>query len=172
MASKLDKNEPTMTNRFTDDGLSFFDHWDHWIVACPGCGKPVDYRENKVACIHCGFSKAYSGNDLLLREVPHTAAVRSYLALPCCGHTLWAVNLEHLDLLERYVGATLRERLPNMNRSMVSRLPQWIKEAKHRDEILAGIQKLRALLDTGGYKPNKAKRVEALDPSSAKKKAT
>ena len=50
------------------------------------------------------------------------------------------------DFLERYVSADLRERTPNANRSMASRLPRWIKSAKHRDEVMRAIRRLRATL--------------------------
>jgi hypothetical protein len=59
---------------------------------------------------------------------------------------LWARNASHLVFLENYVGAKLREREPNQNGSSVSRLPSWMKQAKHRVEILAAIAHLRRTL--------------------------
>jgi len=59
---------------------------------------------------------------------------------------LWAYNLEHLDLLENYVSAQLRERgkIPG-SMSLVERLPAWIKDGKHRHDVLNGIGRLRAM---------------------------
>jgi hypothetical protein len=77
-----------------------------------------------------------------------------WLTVACCGETLWAYNREHLDYLESYVSAGLRERTPGegapggtpRNRVLSSRLPQWIKSAKNRERILAAIGKLRERL--------------------------
>lgn len=60
--------------------------------------------------------------------------------------TVWAYNLKHLDELSRYVGAKLRERQGAGNGSMFSRLPKWMKLAKHREEIAKALGKLSALV--------------------------
>jgi hypothetical protein len=70
-----------------------------------------------------------------------------WLSIDCCGKVLWAYNAEHLNLLEGYVGARLRERgdfLGTM--SMLERLPRWMKSANHRTEVLRAIQRLRKSL--------------------------
>lgn len=67
-----------------------------------------------------------------------------WLQAPCCGNVLWAYNAEHLDLLERYVGARLRERGREPEMTMLAKLPQWIKSANNRDQVLKTIRKLRA----------------------------
>lgn len=69
-----------------------------------------------------------------------------WLQTPCCGHILWAYNVEHLDFLERYVRAELRVDGPL--RRLTSRLPTWIKQAKNREEILHGCAMLREILPT------------------------
>jgi hypothetical protein len=74
-----------------------------------------------------------------------------WLQVPCCGETLWAYNAAHLDFLAEHVGATLRERTRHPehgwhNRSLASRLPTWMKAARHRDEVLKGLERLRAKL--------------------------
>lgn len=55
----------------------------------------------------------------------------------------WAYNQEHIDYLEKYIKADLRER--NNNRgyhmTMVSRLPQFVKEAKNREKLLKILEK-------------------------------
>jgi hypothetical protein len=82
------------------------------------------------------------------------AAADPYFQLPlwlttqCCGgHTLWALNGAHLDLLEVYVTARLRERgdVPG-SMSLVERLPAWVKSGRNRDEITRAIHRLRASL--------------------------
>ena len=110
-----------------------------------------DARPLRVVCPQCAFSE--------VRERGHftasSAAVDQYTGLPlwlqtpCAGHVLWAWNGDHLDFLERYVAADLRERTPNANVSLASRLPRWIKSAKHRDEVLKGVRRLRKRLAEG-----------------------
>lgn len=70
-----------------------------------------------------------------------------WLQIECCGETLWAYNEKHLEFIERYVAAKLRVRTPNTNKSLASRLPQWIKSAKNRNEVLRACEKLKAKLN-------------------------
>jgi hypothetical protein len=72
-----------------------------------------------------------------------------WLRVPCCGEVLWAFNEQHISFLERFIGSELRERAKedrHSNHSMSSRLPQWMQTAKHRDEILRGLWRLREQL--------------------------
>ena len=66
---------------------------------------------------------------------------------------MWAYNLEPLDLLRRFVAASLRERPPwyehGRKMTYVARLPAWIKRAKNRDEVLRAIDRIRASVVTG-----------------------
>ncbi|GGJ40580.1 hypothetical protein GCM10010121_059540 [Streptomyces brasiliensis] len=66
---------------------------------------------------------------------------------------VWAYNLEHLDLIRRFVAASLRERDPwyehGRKMTCVARLPAWIKRAKNRDEVLRVVDRLRASLVAG-----------------------
>ncbi|MFJ8658476.1 hypothetical protein [Streptomyces sp. NPDC093795] len=64
---------------------------------------------------------------------------------------LWAYNPERLDLIKRYVQAALRERAPSdaeahKKMTLVARLPDWIKSAKNRAEVLQAIERIRASL--------------------------
>jgi hypothetical protein len=67
-----------------------------------------------------------------------------WLQTPCCGKTLWAYNEAHLDYVEHFVRATHREEMPD---ALAHRLPSWMKSAKHRDELLRGIGRLRHRLE-------------------------
>lgn len=65
------------------------------------------------------------------------------------GRLLWATNEAHLRHLEQYVGATLRGTgdvwvTPDY---VGLRLPTWMKEAKHRDEVLRHLARMRSSLD-------------------------
>jgi hypothetical protein len=139
-------------NRFRDKGESVYTFYDHRVMACPCCGKPVDLVIDSIACWQCGYNKEFSTYGTShFRALDTKLHLEFYLAIPCCGHTLWAANVNHLDFLEAYVGATLRERMPNKNTSMASRLPEWIRDDKNRDQILKCILKLRQKLKETKY---------------------
>src|SRR3546814_16538385 len=57
--------------------------------------------------------------------------------------TLWAYNLAHLTVMEQYIASRQRERngLPLKNKSLASRLPQWMKDAKNRELLLKLIRR-------------------------------
>lgn len=62
-----------------------------------------------------------------------------------------AYNVQHLEALEAFVGATLRERCSDpgagwRNKTMASRLPRWMKLAHNREEMTAALERLRARL--------------------------
>ncbi len=57
------------------------------------------------------------------------------------GETVWAYNREHLAFLEAYLRATLRQRSPNHNGSLVSRLPGWMKVSAIRQDVLKAISR-------------------------------
>jgi predicted RNA-binding Zn-ribbon protein involved in translation (DUF1610 family) len=105
-------------------------------LTCPGCGavsraKVVWHRGNPVG--------------------PHDPVfgLPLFLQVPACGETLWAVSQAHLDFLRAYVQADLRERTPNWNGSLASRLPTWIKTRKNRDAVLRAVKRLEDRIGRG-----------------------
>jgi hypothetical protein len=68
-----------------------------------------------------------------------------WLQTECKGHVLWFYNSGHMDFVEGYVSATLRERKPHAykNKTLSSRLPTWMKLAKNREAVLKSIETLR-----------------------------
>jgi hypothetical protein len=72
-------------------------------------------------------------------------AIDPYFGLPlwlCTdvrGQQLWAYNRDHLAFLEAYLRAAVRQRAPNWNASLASRLPQWMKSASMRQDVLKAI---------------------------------
>ena len=142
-------------NRFQDDGRRMRDFADHAIVVCPKCNSPIDLTPVKISCTHCGFNESFDRGGKHIDELnifPMAYDYYCYLSIRCCGKVLFANNLDHLDFLEGYVRADLRVREPNINKSLVSRMPQWMKSAKNREEILRCIGKLRNRLISSNYK--------------------
>ncbi|SFK38085.1 hypothetical protein SAMN04487938_0545 [Lysobacter sp. cf310] len=59
---------------------------------------------------------------------------------------LWVYNRTHLEELRGYVGAQQRERRGLYGRSMISRLPTWIKLARNRQYVLRMLDRLETRL--------------------------
>jgi hypothetical protein len=126
---------------------------DEVLVRCPACdGCAVVLADqaarHRLRCLGCGLAE-----DRAPAERVFGAPVDPYFRLPlwlradCCGEVLWAYNAEHLDLLESYVAARLRERRASPgSMTMLARLPVWLKSAKNRAEIGRVIGRLRSSL--------------------------
>ncbi|HSS51199.1 MAG TPA: hypothetical protein VLX28_19840 [Thermoanaerobaculia bacterium] len=65
-----------------------------------------------------------------------------WLRGPVTRRELWAYNHRHLAFLEEYVRATARQSILNLNTSLASRLPRWIKSAARRDDILKAVERI------------------------------
>jgi len=137
---------------------------DETLVVCPRCArcaraaavdlatKPLIFDPRKVTCSHCGYIDHWEDWSLDRRHgeppVDDYFHLPLWLQAPCCGHTLWAYNLRHLEVIEQYVAATLRERRRDpkygwSNHAMISRLPRWIKAEGNREEILRCVDTLK-----------------------------
>jgi hypothetical protein len=104
-------------------------------VHCSGCGHTT--------LAPLSWSKVKTSRGTAVDPI---AGLPLWLQTPCCGEIFWAYNEHHLQFLKEYVGASLREREPNKNNSLASRLPLWMKQAKHRDEVLRCVARLERLL--------------------------
>lgn len=152
-----------MSERFSDHGELVYEFGDEFLVVCPRCAEKarvfaveIDseklneqlFAPRKLICFSCVYRNEWNGGQIGIG-----GGFDWYFRLPlwletsCCGKTLWAYNEKHLEFIEDYVGAKLRERNPFVNKSLASRLPTWIKQAKNRDEILKAIGKLREKLN-------------------------
>ena len=137
---------------------------DPVLIVCPRCSKmarvlpagqqPVRGYAVKAICTHCWFSntKADTKRSFHWHNDDPGDSYFNYglwLKIACCNHVLWAFNLRHLDLLEDFVAAELRENpkdgMGYANSSIASRLPGWLKSAKNRKQIMACIHKLRQM---------------------------
>ncbi|MCY1055467.1 hypothetical protein [Nannocystis sp. SCPEA4] len=111
---------------------------------CEGCAQVVRRHEGRFRTrrdrLHCACG-----------AIQDDPPIRWWLQTPCCGHVLWATGPEHLGLLEDYVRSTLRERLRLRlgDRRTIARLPRWLIVARHRDEVLRALARLRRMLPRG-----------------------
>ncbi|MEE3718420.1 hypothetical protein V2H45_16895 [Tumidithrix elongata RA019] len=160
--------------RFRDIGQTIYDFGHSFWVHCPQCDRlstvmpfsesaseaaPLPqtqthkiFDRHRLSCKYCGYSKDWQGNSVTIGgDRDWYFNLTLWLQIPCCGEILWAYNAEHLDFLENFVRAKLRERSPDpklgwQNQSLASRLPNWLQSAKNRQQILHGIAKLREKL--------------------------
>ncbi|MDA6071354.1 hypothetical protein NJT12_17175 [Flavobacterium sp. AC] len=111
--------------------------------------KPEKY---KAKCPHCNFQEEWKPKIeefLQNSKVVDGLAKEKYYNLPLWfqkevnGDIFWAYNEEHINYLERYIKADLRERNNNggYHMTMVSRLPKFVKEAKSREKLLKILEK-------------------------------
>ncbi|MED7931315.1 hypothetical protein SMD20_44340 [Nonomuraea sp. LP-02] len=138
-----------------------YDFVDEVLVRCPrcdGCAVVLAHPEaledagitdlrRRLRCGACGYVKDETVASAVVGGPVDPFFRRPlWLRASCCGHVLWAYNVRHLDLLESYVAAKLRERgdvVAGAPASLVERLPTWLKTAKNRAEILRTIGRLR-----------------------------
>ena len=130
------------------------------LVECPRCQRmayilPANTVDAQIACDSCGYAKEYTGRSTWIGGaesrlgVEHYSQCQLWLQVRCCGQRLWALNREHVEWLDQYVGAELRSRNVVdgcVNSSLQSRVPKWISSKKNRKQVLSGIQKLKARL--------------------------
>lgn len=152
--------------RCRDLHQSIYSFYDEFLVRCPHCHscaliRPIDpnnaqlFAPRRFSCTGCGAAKNWAGKSIggggageLVDPYFH---YRLWLQIRCCGQTLWAYNWRHLQSIELFVAAKLRESKPDerygySNRSLFSRLPQWMQSRHNRDDILKAIEKRKHLL--------------------------
>ncbi len=154
-----------MSRRFRDVGQTIYSFESEFLVRCPQCARRARVlrlparpgsrsAQVRLVCGYCGHTKDGTGAQSGAGEaVDWYFHLPLWLQTPCCGRLLWAHNAAHLDFLAAYVQAELREDAPAgtvnglRNSTLASKLPAWIKSAKHRAAILHSLAQLRATLD-------------------------
>ncbi|MFG2916755.1 hypothetical protein ACGF0D_28205 [Kitasatospora sp. NPDC048298] len=156
------------TARFTDPGVKLHHFADEVLVRCPECGgcalvlarlgdecehRWIGDQEHTRRRLRCGCGHtvdAFPGSRAFGGPADPYFRLPLWLDADCRGRRLWAYNPAHLDLLEGYVGAGLRERATApASMTLLARLPAWVKSAKHRDDVLRTIRRLRATVPPG-----------------------
>ena len=126
---------------------------------CPDCGEQISYerdglknapKEVSVTCPKCSFTAEYTSNVTSYIVKPAYGKLKCdpifgyplWLQSEVRGNLFWGYNRDHLTAIEDYVECDLRERQGGYLMTMVARLPQFIKDAKNRDDILKTIKLL------------------------------
>ncbi len=153
-------------SRFKDTRETIYSFQNEFLLKCPRCNscaviKPINsinqdwFAPRRFSCKECGLTKNWAESEIVRPFV--NEAVDDYFHYPlwlqihCCDNILWAYNIQHLDFIEQFVAAKIRERKPDeklgwSNQSLFSRLPKWIQSRKNRDDILKSIVKMRETL--------------------------
>ena len=158
-----------MPTRFENTGEGLHTFADVFYVQCPVCGGCATVRKIEPEQAHGYVLHKVSGLDiwygvpyfarLICTRCAHLKDIKTdgaglgdatdwyfnlplWFQMPCCGKTLWAYNRPHLAYLKRYVEADLRDECSYPNSGLARYLPQWLKAAKNRDEVLRGLHKL------------------------------
>jgi endogenous inhibitor of DNA gyrase (YacG/DUF329 family) len=109
----------------------------HAKVKCPTCGHVGSYAAVAVTPSDVVRARGFAG--LFQRWPPR----RLYLSRRIGGHMLVVYNLPHLDALEIWLGARLRERGSVAGLTMMARLPRWMKSASARPLVMKALAELR-----------------------------
>lgn len=111
-------------------------------VICPKC-QQISYFKLREAYIHRAWKNRY---EYLIQGDYN---FEFFLQAPTRHGIIVAYNPQHLVELKKFIQADLRERHKDIcyrNRSYFSRLPAWIKSARHRNEILKVIARLEQMI--------------------------
>ncbi|MBA17994.1 MAG: hypothetical protein CMN73_16845 [Sphingomonas sp.] len=129
-----------------------------WDTPCERCRAPIPNRGHalrggthagtraRVRCLSCGHRGIYRAHAF--RSAAHfklgnVEPRRPYLSRRIGGHSLWVLNLAHLDALENWLAAGLRERGSRSGLTMMARLPRWMKAASNRHRVIRALAEMR-----------------------------
>lgn len=143
----------TQQNRFQDENLTKYDFYKEVWIVCPSCEKKaiakVDFEIKlaRLICINCGLNKEttiqISKNASLEMAANIYFNAELWLKAPFKNDVFWAYNDKHLEYLERYISATLREHKDRTHFTILEKLPKFYHEAKNREGLLKIIAKLK-----------------------------
>ena len=148
---------PTYLQHFENDILIRCPHCEsraHLLKVTDDSGRRLGYRMVCNSCAHVSEWLLGARQSIPLPSMgPRLSGfgLDLWLQVPCCGETLWAFNEPHLDFMEQFISATLRERSRRdwgwaRNSCLESCLPRWMQAAKNRGAVVKSIQSLRDML--------------------------
>lgn len=142
------------SNRFQDENLTKYDFYKEVLIVCPSCTKKataiVDFEicEAKLFCTHCSCIKKsttkFNKNGSIQTAANQYFNAELWLQTSFKNDVFWAYNNNHLDYLERYISATLREHKERTHFTILEKLPKFYHEAKNRESLLKIIAKLKS----------------------------
>ena len=137
------------TNRFQDENLTLSNFNQEVWVVCPSCSKKAitkvnfDAKTARLFCINCGFNKETS-TKCIEASANYYFHAELWLKAPFKNDIFFACNDKHLEYLERYISAALREHKDRTHFTLLEKLPKFYHEAKNRVALLKIIAKLKS----------------------------
>ncbi len=130
---------------------------------CSHCGEPIGNEDRptartkdgklflQVRCPHCGETDDYPARPgWTTQNFGYEPGPPLFLTTQVAGETLWVNNLAHLEALEDWLGAKVRERGPQPGLTMMAKLPRWMKASTNRAKVLRGLAQLRERAEKAG----------------------
>lgn len=145
-----------MNQRFLDENKTIAEFQTEVLVYCPACDAKAIAKTDqtkksaRLFCTTCGYNKEIStqitvsgitGNLIIAAHSYFDA--RLWLQHPFKKELFLAYNYAHLDYLEHYIAATLREHHDRTHFTLLEKLPKFYHEAKNREPLLKIIRKLK-----------------------------
>jgi hypothetical protein len=140
-------------SRFQDENLLLSDFYQEVVVVCPTCSKKAMAKVNpetktaRLFCLHCGCNKETTTaikNGTINMPAHQYFQAELWLQAPFKNEIFWAYNDKHLEYLERYISATIREHRDRTGFTLLEKLPKFYHEAKNRESLLKIITKLKS----------------------------
>ncbi len=142
-----------IASRFQDENLTLTDFYKETWVICPSCEKKalvkVDFDSNtaRLFCVECGYNKetttAIVPNGTIKMAAHRYFNAELWLQASFKTDIFWALNGAHLNYLESYISASLREHKNRTHFTLLEKLPKFYHEAKNREDLLKIITKLK-----------------------------
>jgi hypothetical protein len=109
----------------------------------PRTAKAASRRMGQCSCLHCGHQWMATAEADFFSDGP------LWLQARCHGNVLWVLNRPHLDFLEEFIAAGLREeRMQDRStRRLSSALPGWMLAGKNREDVVRALKQLRRKLE-------------------------
>lgn len=142
--------------RFQDENKRINDFQTQVLVLCIACSKKamakVDYtlKKARLFCPECSYNKEVTTETTVLGVKGYwQLAAHEYfgaelwLQYPFKDDVFFAFNDDHLNYLEQYIEATLREHKDRTHFTLLEKLPKFYHESKNREGLLKIIKKLK-----------------------------
>lgn len=116
--------------------------------SCTACGYTIKYSNTPESAFYTNSRGIKKNGRILILNAPCDPffGFDLWYRIDTRYGLLWAYNIDHLSVIEKYIADPHRSRngIPNQNNSIASRLPEWTKEAKNRDYIVKIIKRYKA----------------------------
>jgi ribosomal protein S27E len=130
-------------------------------VECPRCSAKATVSRSdssrRLVCTSCGLTRSADGgtawpdgSEAVVRDPWFGAPL--WFQGPCAGHTLWAVNEDHLAYIEHFIESDRsRDRSSSklFNSALAEQFPKWMVQARNRPDVLKAISRFRERCDEG-----------------------